>query len=287
MLEGSATAIEARGRIEVAPVGYVLDLEVRGEQRRIEGADCQRLVDAAALIVAVAHDPVGAAQVVATSVVAPDAPQAGKRQEIAKVVAPSDPVPEPGRAPPREPPVPPPPKFGGDDLEALVRPEFGIGTGVLPSLGFGVAGALGMRGRTLPWRAEMAGSYWLARTVTLGGDTTAGGRLWLGSGLLRGCYEPRRKRASFPVCAGVELGAIVGEGQGAVVRRRRDVQLWVGGLAGGGVTWAPIRRVAIVGRAELVLNLRRPGWHLEGIGNVHRVPPVGARGWVGVEIRFP
>lgn len=260
---------------------YILQLDLGEQPRRtIAFEDCGSLTEAAALVIAVSLDPLGTARttVPRLAVPAPD---------------------EPGREVPPSPDPPPPPARVGTTaaepvprrtsrLTAFVRPEVGIGGGVLPGAGPGFGGAIGLRG-TRPWRVESFAAYWWPRHTGVAGDPSPqsrGARLWLAHGGVRGCAEPDFERWSFPLCGGLEIGAMAGEGEGPAIASRRNAALWLGAPLGAGVAWAPVPTFALLARAELVVAVRRPGFHLEGIGSVHRAGRVAGRGFVGVELRF-
>lgn len=313
---GTETAVvPARGRIEASAGGFVLELEVDDGSgagaRRLEHEDCEALARAAALIVAVAADPVAVAQRVRVQEVGvvPDlvAPVPTPDEAIRTSPEPQAPDPAPAPPQPEDPPAqtqrePPPPdrperpdrprlrpgtrtREGG--VRMGLRPEVGVGLGVLPGVaGVGVGGVVALLGRAA-WRVEAGGHYWPTRTaVTEPGADQAGGRLRMGTGAVRGCWSPSLRRIELPVCGGLELGGVVGRGFGDGIASQRQVELWLGVPVGLGVAWAPLRWLAIGGRIEAVIGLRRPGFHLDGVGEVYRAGAVGARATFGVEVRF-
>lgn len=158
----------------------------------------------------------------------------------------------------------------------------GLGLGVLPgvtpttTLGFTLAGAR--------WEAEVSGHAWAVRRVELGDGI--GGRFVHGSAAARGCGAWERGRVRVPLCAGLALGGVSGEGTGALMPRVAR-SLWIGLLAGAGVRVRLHPRVALLARAEAVIGLRRPGFLLEPAqGLVFRPSAVGFSALLALAVRL-
>ena len=286
------TPIVANGRIVEVGQGYALELTVRdgsGEStRRIEHEACEPLGSAAALVIAVGMDAVA----VAGSWPVADAPTPATEPE---------PLPEPAPEPDAEPALAePPPVYAEPEPEPpavsrkpprqpvrprlLLRPEVQVGTAILPGIaGAGFGGAVGLFGPH--WRAEVEGAYWLPRRATVTG-LDVGGRLSLAYGGARGCYVVTPGAVDLPFCGGVEVGSLGGSAFGEGIRNAPNRDVWVGAPLSVGVAWAPVRAFALYARGEAAISLRRPGFHLEGVGQVHRAGAVGARAVLGAEVRF-
>lgn len=291
MVRSEVTQIDAKGRIQPTPDGYSVHLEVQSESRALEADDCAQLTVAAALVVAVAYDPVGVSKTVV--------------ENTATATEPTKRVPPPDRSQPPLVPHPAsrptrptrsrqrPEPVGVDgppehrerprpaQLQGLLRPKIRLGGGVLPGLNRGVGLTGGIRGKS--WRAELQLGYWFAQTVSIEGG---GAKLRLADAGFRGCWEPAFAAVSVPLCAGAEMGALIGQGSGDTFDVRTRVEAWVAAAGSVGVRWSLTPRVALSAQLEPLVNLRRPGFHL-GQDRLFRVDAVGGRGALGIELRFP
>ena len=290
-------ALDVAGRIELSETGYRLWLSIDGSPRTLEGHDCARLAEAAALIIAVAADPVAVANTVENvaeggfAEPSPEPTEVPARSETTgppprAAVSTEAPPSTPSSPEPAQPPSSNQTRTSNRRLSGGIRPRLGVGGNALPAAGIGV-GAVGLLRGTLPWRIQLGGTFWIPRTVDLGEQADVGARLWLAAGGLDGCWEPRVRTLFGLVCGGLELGALGGSGRGTGIQTRSEAQLWVASTLSGGLGWAIARRLALVLEAQMVVALRRPGFHLDGFGSVHRAGTVAGRGFVGFEVRFP
>ena len=237
----------------------------------IDAERCELLVKAAALKIAVTVDPLAVLDTVEAEPPAqPQPPPEEKEEEAAPIIEP-EPEPEP-EPPPSEPKV-----RGAIAAQGLasygVLPNFGAGVGLSAAIVFE------------RWRFEAAGAYWPSRSERTDLTHDIGGNFMLGTAALRGCPEPKYKKVEFPLCLGVELGAMRGEGFGvddAAVASR----LWAAALLGLGVTWAFTDHLAVGARLEAVVALARPEFSIRGAGLLHQAGPAAPRGLVGLEVRF-
>ncbi|MCB9715905.1 MAG: hypothetical protein H6712_18705 [Myxococcales bacterium] len=290
---GERTAVEAgavvraEARVEHDEAGYRLLLRTETPSgvttRETTAQDCAVLVEATALIVAIAVDP---SAVVGRSERVPPPP----------VVAEPEPEPEPAVEPT---PAPGPSLVDAPAVELTPAPEpsaaprlrfgmwiaGGVDVGMLPA----VAGGLRLAGAVLGrrWRVELRGDYWLPRTALP--QAELGARISLWSVGTRGCGVPGVARAGleFPLCGGIEAGAMRGDPvgdrvQGGVTGR----EPWLAADLGAGLSWSPWRFLAVFVRAELVVPILRAGFRV-GEVEIHRAGPVGGRGLLGLEARFP
>jgi len=164
--------------------------------------------------------------------------------------------------------------------QVTLRAGLGVQWGAVPSLGPGVQLGLGMRGRR--WRVEATGTFWVPRELEHEGVTTS---LSLGYAALRGCYEPRVRRTSFPLCGGAEAGAMIGRAN--EISQAGSLSLvWAAVAASVGVTWAPVRRFAVWLDLVGTGHLTRPRFVVEGLGEMHRAEAGGVRLLGGVEVRI-
>jgi hypothetical protein len=193
--------------IQSGPQGFSAKLAFKSqrgiEERFAEDADCSKLAEAAALLVALAIDPdrVHAQQVAAE---APEPPPEPK-PEVPEVPPPAPPPKsEPCPAPP-PPPAPPVQRYAVAGVSALV------GVGVMPH----VAPALGVDFGARVGRAqfELVGSYWLTGTADIAGQNPATIEISLATVGVRGCGVLPISDWSLLGCAQGQLGDMSGSGQ--------------------------------------------------------------------------
>ncbi|MFY0531595.1 hypothetical protein [Nannocystis pusilla] len=65
------------------------------------------------------------------------------------------------------------------------------------------------------WEAELSGHYWALRRVDFGDGR--GGKFAHGHAAVRGCGAWERGRVRVPLCGGLALGGVSGEGVGALI----------------------------------------------------------------------
>lgn len=271
--------VSARGEVVAASAGYLLRLEVQTEsgqrRREIAGGDCRELSNAAALLIAIAIDPG------ATAPVADAAP--GQDTE-----AQSDPEPEPQPQPQPQPAPQPAPQPEPDSrprrVSGALRVAGGLAVGPLPRAGptLSIAGAV----RANWFRAELALAHRLARETT--SRTGAGAVAEIGSTAaeLAACGVPSLRIVEFPLCLGMEAGALTGRSR-EVREPASGAGAWLAARAGGGVIVLPIDRVGLALDLDLVVPLSRPGFVVEGAGQLHQPAAVGFDGVLGLEVRLP
>ena len=266
------------GTVVASATGYALALELAiagsSTQRALEAATCEEIVDATALIVAVALDPVFAVA----------------EPTIAEVIA----VPEPA---PARAEVSPPAAIAAAPVGPLVRrrPTMrALGLGLRPLVGAWF-GALPRAAATIGFdvvlparrsvRAELGVLAIPRQRVTITGD--AGANLWLATAVLRACFAPAVGRVRPMGCAGISAGAVGGRGFGEGIVPISRVQTWAAITGGAGIGIALTRRFEIVVRGEGHLHLRQPGFHLEGIGKLHRVGATSVTALAGLQAVLP
>jgi hypothetical protein len=267
--------------------GWRLQLVIRddgGETARRTLADrsCAVIADATALIVAIAIDPTIQMTGAPAAAPAPPAPPAPASPEPALAPTPA------GAAAPdlqveRSLPAPAaaPPLFSRPRLAAGV---FGMGRqGVLP--GFDGGAGLSAAYMAGSWRLDLAAGYVFPSDVYLTSSPDAGARLWQWWLALAPCRAPRRVRFEFPVCAGVEGGALHGRGIGGTVAPADGRQPWLALTAGAGAIWMVDYNVAVRLAAAAALAVLRPAFDL-GSEAVHRTGVLSGRVTLGAEWRF-
>jgi hypothetical protein len=266
------------GRIEPAgdrwTVTLVFESDRGTDERSFSGPDCVALADAAALVVAVAIDPLGVSQTIAYEEPTPE------------------PEPEPTpKLPPAEPPPPTTTTYALPIDDAPPRDEptarfafallGGGGYGPLRLAQAGVGVELGAFGPW--WRASLRG-LWLAprRQSFAAGEARFDGVAIA----VRGCGVPAVRRVEFPICAGVEAGSLRGAGTGTTLDARDANIPWVAVLVGPGLRWAVMDRIALGVDLELLAPLVRGGFTIDGTA-VQQIAPVGVQALAGVELRLP
>jgi hypothetical protein len=266
-------------------------------ERSMTGEDCAVLAEAAALLAAIAIDP--------SVLVRGDASEAAVEQaEQAETVAEAEPVPE--VEPPAleqsttEPPAPEPPQLEPRQAEppqpepARRQRRFVVGTGASAGISYGDLPGVGpiiRLGVALQWphaRVELEGHYGFLRRARFEDGEMIGADLRHGMVVARGCgvLHARAAKLEFPICGGLEGGALVGHGVGFTVIE--DGQLpWLAIDVAAGLAWAPIRRLAIGLRVEPWVAMVRGRFTAEqGATELWRPQPLGVRAVVGLEARF-
>jgi hypothetical protein len=282
--------------VEAAAERYAATVVVRnsdGETRRQFAApDCEIVADAAALILAVALDPVGVS--------------VGRSEPASRT--PSEPPtsePPPSEPPPSEPPlspaerqlpieadpIEPSPAIGrASDSVADERPrDLGVGVRVLGGGGYGptntgyatIGGTIALLGPR--WRVELGGLWATPRVVRA--DAGFGGRFDGWAVLGRGCFAPKIRRLELPSCGGLELGSVRGRGLDELPISDRASFLWIALAVAQGLWFAPIERVGIGLQLDLAVPLNRGGFTIETT-EVQRIAAVTVRGLAGVELRW-
>lgn len=307
--EPRAAAVDAHALVEREGAGFRLELDIEtasGVRRRtVEADDCAELGHLAALLVAMAIDPgIPARSAQETSV--GEAASESTADAVLEPATDSTPFEEEAELPsegkptvdvrPEETNVPPSaePTAGLDEepredegtsrsLVGSIFAQAGLHTGALPS-----ATAMVELGAAVTWRAlriELSAGHRFSRPVRSLAGGGAGADIWSTVGQLEVCGTPRVPRVDFPLCAGIEAGTMAGRGRG-VSAPRTGRGPWFAFRAGGGLVVLPWRRVGIVVDVDLVVPVLRTGFEIEGVGELHRVGPVGVDALGGAEVRF-
>ena len=290
----SAPGLRAEGLVAALPGGsWRLELVLRGpgidDARTIDANTCTTLADVAALLLAIAVAPEAVASRQHAVAAAPVEPLPPRRESLPRreppppretVVAPAPLAQlEPGDVAPS---TRPPPRRA-HAVRGALRLAGGAEVGAIPRWSPTAALAAALLGPG--WRVELAGTY-STRNLAYDDPPGAGGRLQLVAGALRGCGVPRWRRLEFPVCAGLELGLLRGVARG-VASPRPAGDLWIAAGLGAGAVWRVLENFAVVVGLEVAIGLRRPGFHVETLGELARSQAVGLRPTLGVELRFP
>jgi hypothetical protein len=283
--------LRAEARVSRAGTGFhvhlVTDLGGVTGERDLDGPTCAAVANATALIVALTFDPEALE----------------RRNEVSKAAPPPAP---PGVPPPPPPPATPKatpePSTLPEPLPAALqpapapgvprvasRPKFALGVvgsasiGALPMIGAGVGGrASVLAGR---FRADLSGSYWPERSVSLPTRSTAGGRIRLAAGDASACWAVLRTPLELSPCLGLELGSMSGTGFGV----RSDLAgstLWIAPVAEAAAALPIGNRFAARLDLGVLVPIQRPPFVLTGAGTVYAAGPVVGRATLGVELRF-
>ncbi len=278
-LEPSEAEIDAR--IDATEGGYRLSLRTTvdgvADERTLDADDCGALADATALIVALAVDPVAVAGALELW-----------NREASEQTPPSEPVARPAlrrRAMPEssEPSAEPPAQSPRGLAGGIMRVGGGVGLGAVP----GVTGALSLAGG-LRWqraRLELEGSYWIPRrSEPIDGASV---RVQLGTAAVRGCGVLAREQLEAPLCGGLQVGGMRGDGEGAPGARSAQ-GLWLALEAGVGLSWWFQPRWALAGGFVAAVPLVSAEFDLDTEPPVQLFEPsaVAGRLWLGIEFRL-
>ncbi|MBL9100740.1 MAG: hypothetical protein JNL82_07275 [Myxococcales bacterium] len=188
---------------------------------------------------------------------------------------------------------------GGDDIKmsrgtgrrlALgVRVGGGVGfLKLLPGVHGVIDVGLGLEGRG--WRVEASGLFVPPVRVVV--EEGVGGVFRAGAGELRGCGLPalRGGALAFPLCAGLQLGAMHGAGEGSrLVEQSAARSLWATSRIGAAIRWRPRGgRVGLWLGVDAIVALVRPEFVTAtetGTRLVHRAARIGGQVGLGVEVR--
>lgn len=281
--EGRLAAIarvrrESDGRWDLR-LWTVTDLETR--ERSMVGADCAVLAEAAALLAAMAIDP--------DVLTRGDASQAAIEQaEHAQDAPEPEPEPEPEREPEPEPEPKPEPEPEPEPSRAFIvglAARAGFSIGDLPDIGPTVGLGLAVQWRHA--RVQIDGHYAFVRKARFEGDPDRGADLRQGVAVIRGCGVLRAERAKleFPLCVGLEAGAMIGEGVGFVTVSEGRIP-WVAVNAAPTLAWIPIPRLAVRLTVEPWVALLRRQFLVDDGTVLWRPWAAGFRAHGGLEVRF-
>lgn len=266
----------------------------RGGQRELGATSCAELVEAAALITAIAVDPSFAdPTVVPAPPPTPASPAITGAEPPATLpgappIATREPPAIVPRAPPattvRDPPARPSTRPGSRP-GALLGVAGGLGLGALPAPAGLLRISLGLRGRA--WSVALQPELWLPRDGLVAGAPEVGGRFWLAAVGVRGCGILRAGRLEFPLCAAISVGAMSGRGIGELTAPRRQISPWVAASAGPGLRVPLTRRLGFTVAADLLVVLARPRFEVPGRGRACCDDPVGGQFTAGLDLRLP
>lgn len=297
-------ALPAPARVVLAPAatGHVATVTVDGASRTLQASDCDTLARAAALVVAVSLEPVAAAEVLREPEPEPEPPTPAATREgpaggldgaptpvVPTFASSGSPTPAPSRAPGTgRASVRGVSTASGAERRAAVPRAHWLAVSAGPALALvpTLTGAvrLGYAFERKALRVQANATYAVPRVVTYP-DSTVGGRFQSVAVGAHACLASTAGRVTVPLCAGLEGGAIFGRGQG-VNNPRNPVGGWLGAVAGGSVVFRARPRLALSLGADLIGGLWRHAFHVGALGTLFRVPLVGLRAMVGLELRL-
>ena len=266
-----------RWQLQLATTGDGMERE-----RSLGGQTCEELAGAAALIVALAVDPVGAAtRAGVRSEPGHDTPNAARAGADSPARAPDLAVTTGGRdrasdGASRAAPAP-------SELRWVGRASALVDAGALPhaapGLGLMAAGELGSA------RVEVLGAYFFRQRATVAGRE-AGADVSLVAGAARLCAVPWRGPIEAGGCLGFEAGALLGEGFG-VSSPDSSAAPWLAPEAGLFAAYTLTRRLGLTVALDALVPLARKRFVLTGVSEVFTPPPFTVRAGLGLELRFP
>ncbi|MDX2052659.1 MAG: hypothetical protein SFV15_09730 [Polyangiaceae bacterium] len=285
--------LQAQVSFSAAPSGAIAVLittrsATTSFERRLEAPDCAQALEAAALVVALAIDPLAVAEtrarqptgtMVPTAPLAPVSPPPPPPPYVAPVV-PSFPVPVQNDAAPirPKPTATPDPLLRAVHLE--LAPILDSGTLPKPRLGFGGALALSFSA----FRAE-AGMVWLPATSQAVPNS---------NGRVEASLTAAQARLSWFTGSKVHGAASLGFEAGEISAESFNVTtpatgsaLWLAGLLGVRAELDLVPEVlALWVRPELLVPFARRGFTVEGPGRVYAPAAVSGRAALGLQLTF-
>jgi len=280
-----------RGVIEPDAAGFLLDIDVRtpsGATRKTARAeDCMVLAGVAALMVAVAVDPVQTTDTLELWPGPAAVPEPEPGPVIPEPIAP--PVLEPRATEPAAlaevaaTEVTPTARPRARSVRGFARISGSIGSGLVPDLDGSLAVGTGLLAARV--RVELVAFHVFARDARYPAPASAGATIAAWGGSVRAGPRVRLGALELHALAGVSVAALTAAGFGA--RNQRDrADTWVALGLIPGVRWEPVPRVALGFDLEADAALRRPAFAVSGSPELHRAASLGLRGSVVLELRW-
>ena len=291
-------------QVEIATstdAGFVAEIVTVTEggqrRRRLPHSDCQRLSQAAALIIALAIDPASIAAVDEETLEAiasaedeaspdepEDAPDESNDESGTEPETEDEPRPLAPTAGDPDPTEPDPPESTRRlrPWWGAARLAFDLGVGRLPTVDVG--GTLGVTVGGGPLRIEVLGGAWAPRSVVV---EQGRGVFWTWAIAGRvGAAIPLGRRVELPILAGIDVGQIRAAGRGLL--DAGDAAPIVGHvhLVPGATVWVH-GNVGLLVEADLFVPWSRPSFSVAGHGRLYRAPPVGIHPAIGILGRIP
>jgi hypothetical protein len=209
-------------------------------------------------------------------------------------------MPEPvmPQAPPPEKPIQPEPPHVRRASQLIAGAAAVIDASTWPSLAPGVEGTLGLDQSWSMWRvrAVATGSFfpWQDSTPLVGTEAPGEyGRFELTAAAVRACGSIVRGAFDFGPCLGAEIDVMMGRGASmGPAQPTRHSGAWASALGSVLASWSFLRHAAIFLRADAFYAPLPPQFGVYSPApsrnpiNVYEPPHIGARGALGVEVRF-
>lgn len=294
--EAAFQDVSVTATIEPAPTGFTVAIDVQtpsGVTRKTASADdCVVLGSVAALMIAVAVDPVQAVATLAIEPVPPAEEPAAPDDPppIPPLTEPTPAAPErlppealtstPPTSSPRRSPLTSPRR--SSSLRALLRASGSVGAGIVPSLDGRVSLGAGLLAPVV--RAELLAFHVFAQPARYPELPEVGATVAAWGGAAR--VGPRFALATLELhaLAGLSFAALTAAGFG-VARPSEDASAWVALDLTPGLRWVPTSRFALGVDLEGLVAIRRPAFVLDALPVLYRAGRVGIHGAVVFEFR--
>lgn len=155
--------------------------------------------------------------------------------------------------------------------------------GPLPRFGPGLGGHA-----ALLWprvRLELGGAFFFTQAERLDADPERGGDIRLGVGHVRSCGRLGWRTLEFPLCGGIEAGAMHGTGIG-IDNAQTDRIPWFAALADAAFVYSPARIIALTAQVGTVIPFATYRFRADTLGTIHQATPLGLRLSLAAELRF-
>jgi hypothetical protein len=215
LLEAGEQSLSVHASAQGSPEkGYAAKVSFRSPQgtdeRYLEHPSCESLVQALALVVALAIDPERVRAIQRSREAASEA-LALPAQAARSAPMPAQPVAPPLAPRPERQAAPPATAQSVSPLRGVRLAVHGlVGAGQLPRLGSGLEATLGWHRQA--FRAELVGRYWLPRAQSVPNSPSVSLELGLDSLGVRGCWLPTAGAFQIAACAGGDLADMSGRG---------------------------------------------------------------------------
>lgn len=310
LVPGVGTRLRADVTIDAGAGGFVgrvaLPAGPSPTIRQLQAEDCVVLARAMAVVIAVSLDAVAVAEAGRSSLGVPEpAPLTPMKEEPeldgerASAGGRTSNVRERSRGRPNEPeaqrparsPEPDPagartpsePRPAQNGFEGGLRMGAGVGGLLLPAAGAGLSLApfLG----TARIHVRMVAQYWAPQKVSFDPRRDAAGELQILTGGVRVCPQLGWAHVRIPLCAGADVGTILGHGTGRDLSNTRSArEPWVGAVLEPGVTVGVTSRFSLWLALEGVISLYRPRFAVEGAAQGWTAGAGAVRGMFGVQV---
>ena len=250
--------------------------------RTVIADQCPLLAEAAALIVAVAIDP----DLLAGTQEPRAAPTSREPNGVPLEVSAPPAITTPAAI--EAAPAPPLTQPRRRSIQAAITAAATLDAGALPGPAPGLRVGIGLLTRRM--RVEIGALHLFARPAPIAGqdgNKIGSAEIRLTAAQLQACPRFARGRLELPVCAGLELGTMRGQGIG-LAGATTDRVVWLAVLADARALGVPIPRLALGLQLGLAVPLLAARFRVRVLdADLHKAAPVGFRGALTVELRFP